>query len=1422
MSKKKRSAKRSAKKSASLRLKADIERELMRTTYQFRKFREVKFISRSSITDLYGSGAPTKLQLSLQDDIEYVKREEPKLPIESMKIADLKHFVLDSALKLHALLILIGQSWRIIPIFLEAHPTTDHIFEQQNTHDTHYCSVEFLKTKPHLGDIADALARKQWIIPPVLCREITPKFPRHSFRFPFEQYLGNEGGGSGGEVYRVKSMVLAHKEVELRNDETTRMQEVHSIRARRHPNVVEFYASFIAGQEDPSQENDPVDYLHMLFEHADGGNMKKWLTQVTTPGNLVDDLKRGNMILRCAQDLVNAVTFIHSKIEKYNCSHHDIKPKNIVLFSGPPPIWKLCDFGMANLKHHKDDSGTGPARYGGLGTYEYQPPEYRSEPSHGRSFDVYSLGCVFLELATVWAYGWNDNKLGEFRDLRGKNEQNMDTPTYSPDYSYHNNPNVVESWNQYLRQEGPNHECFKQFLSLTADMMKPRPRRIFIWEANMDLFELAHLSNMVEKRSERPEGYLTARSQSAERRLERLLEDHFRTIVQPPKTPVNGLSNSRNPLQRARKRGKHWQLKILQDNYWSDEKPQTSSLAKDQEEHFSTLETCPKNDEYESNDLFGRHQFDKEISKMFDKRSCVGLYGTSGVGKSHLAYNYINRFRKAEVFTERKHTFWLEAGTEARLRSTLLKVIERVKLTLTEMEDPFVAMSRWLSLSSNGSWIMVVDGLDSIPIARLVKMLLPKDVGKDVGKILITTNCRDTLDELTLCRYESCILVDGLELEARRQLFQSYYRDVLTSTADMDSILQQYSLPILIKLVASYLHKSGISPATWYKEMRSGDGIKNLEHILKDDPQDLRLLLPLVADIPYNSNSETDYRQYREFPSAPLKLLAELSCLDNSEIDLALLQQNYEKRETVGKLWDMLGFLKNCNFIGKAKPKGKPGNSHCYFMHETIQGLVRSWVTNSMGRRTLLQLHETALCLLLAQYLFDKKLSGTHRSTYLLKLPFMPHFERFSQFVQSCEGDNPFPGYECSDNMVQSVITFIHVYLDEGRYNDAVCIMDFMRKLYAKGLKFKPHLARLLAKAYILPPLPRERNTGWNQAAEFLEEVIQECANQRKDQQQKWLCLLELIELYCRSMRPKEAAKVLSSFREISLQTDRSTKRARLRIHNKEAYLGPEAELDVAEISIRKKIAEARVHLTWAKFPALFRSRPRELEKSRIALDDAKLAIKFLFSGNETWIAEVDESIADVLLEFDNMSLIQEALDIYERISELARTDLKKPPPTTERPDTGSGPTQTDLGTTSTTTKRADKDKRKWRIDCKIARAKLRLGAKSRPTAVDLLTQTISSYEAFYGKRDGKHNEHTRACAYLLHDAYMKAEGTGKAQHTKDLYHLMIRGNDYVPYPDVKIGNDFFDCIRSPLCYQIFTCLVVLSSAMVFFYSSRY
>lgn len=274
------------------------------------------------------------------------------------------------------------------------------------------------------------------------------------------------------------------------------------------------------------------------------------------------------------QDLVAAVTFIHSEINGVIGCHHDIKPSNIVLFQGPPMIWKLGGFRSAVLKHRDDDSNTTPEESRVSRTYMYMPPEDNQPNKHGRACDIYSLGCVLLELATIWEYGWDGAKLEKFRDLRRDNKKRLRVSRMGGyDSSYHNNPNVVQEWLRDLRlsqiiskdveteistsgnqlkaaDENIYQGCFRLLLDLIVEMMKEKAQRVFIWEVNMDLYEMKGDKTREE------------------------LSHHFRNIVQPPRRTIIGLNDTHNPLKRALDRGKMWQVPILIENGWSIEAPQ--------------------------------------------------------------------------------------------------------------------------------------------------------------------------------------------------------------------------------------------------------------------------------------------------------------------------------------------------------------------------------------------------------------------------------------------------------------------------------------------------------------------------------------------------------------------------------------------------------------------------------------------------------------------------------------------------------------------------------------------------------------------------------------------------------------------------------------------------------------------------------
>jgi len=418
---------------------------------------------------------------------------------------------------------------------------------------------------------------------------------------------------------------VAYKETKWRKQDMTEeklMREVDTIRARRHPNIVPFFASFSAGREDPWSAKDRTECLHMLFQHTDAGNMQDWLTQDGPPmPELADVDTRREYIINYIKCLISAVTYIHKEQHGFVAYHHDLKPGNILLFRGPPAVWKICDFGMANLKYHLDNSGTTQGPSNRFGTYDYQPPEYFTDGpgrKHGRSFDVYSLGCIVLELATIWKHGWSEAGIKKFCQLRGENTEHacIDAPGKPKppylDYSFHNSPKVVEEWIRHLREGEDVNQDFKDLLDLISEMLVQRAQRIFVWEVDMDLYEMGGQKNITQ------------------------LRNHLYSVVQPSKTSLNELNNQHNPLKRAIEKKKGWQEDILKHYKWSVRKPQSSKRLgiKPRETglYYTTLTSCPHTIEFEQNVLFGRHDMDVQITKALHKYSCIGLHGMSGMG----------------------------------------------------------------------------------------------------------------------------------------------------------------------------------------------------------------------------------------------------------------------------------------------------------------------------------------------------------------------------------------------------------------------------------------------------------------------------------------------------------------------------------------------------------------------------------------------------------------------------------------------------------------------------------------------------------------------------------------------------------------------------------------------------------------------
>jgi len=99
--------------------------------------------------------------------------------------------------------------------------------------------------------------------------------------------------------------------------------------------------------------------------------------------------------------------------ERYG-RHGDIKPENILWFKDRK-VLKITDFGLGRF--HGRDSRSGIDGRKVFGTLTYEPPECSLGRLVSRKYDIWSLGCFFLEFVT-WLLEGSAN-IPEFSNARG-------------------------------------------------------------------------------------------------------------------------------------------------------------------------------------------------------------------------------------------------------------------------------------------------------------------------------------------------------------------------------------------------------------------------------------------------------------------------------------------------------------------------------------------------------------------------------------------------------------------------------------------------------------------------------------------------------------------------------------------------------------------------------------------------------------------------------------------------------------------------------------------------------------------------------------------------------------------------------------------------------------------------------------------
>jgi serine/threonine protein kinase len=185
-----------------------------------------------------------------------------------------------------------------------------------------------------------------------------------------------------------KRIRLARKTIECtrRFSREDAITEVKHLQSLQHSHIVRAVGTYLVGN-----------HLSILIFPATEYNLETFKSEVDA------GLEVGiAYLIRFCKCLASTLDFLHSKAIK----HMDIKPKNILVrdlrsCKSKKGLFKvyIADFGIARSYPTAADSETDtPASF----TRKYSAPEVVMQDTRGLSADVFSMGCVYVEiLATI-------------------------------------------------------------------------------------------------------------------------------------------------------------------------------------------------------------------------------------------------------------------------------------------------------------------------------------------------------------------------------------------------------------------------------------------------------------------------------------------------------------------------------------------------------------------------------------------------------------------------------------------------------------------------------------------------------------------------------------------------------------------------------------------------------------------------------------------------------------------------------------------------------------------------------------------------------------------------------------------------------------------------------------------------------------
>ncbi|CAE7693123.1 NEK1 [Symbiodinium sp. CCMP2456] len=199
--------------------------------------------------------------------------------------------------------------------------------------------------------------------------------------------------GGRGEQYILRQIDVSKMSEKLKQEAAN---EVRVLSRLRHPFIINYRECFV---EDG--------LLCVVTDFAESGDLFRSIEKQRAKQDLFSE----ELVLRWFTQIALALKHIHDR----HILHRDLKTQNIFLAGPGEGIVKVGDFGIARVLQHTQDLAKTA-----IGTPFYLSPEICQEKPYSYQSDIWSLGCILYELATLRHAFDADSMRGlVFKILRG-------------------------------------------------------------------------------------------------------------------------------------------------------------------------------------------------------------------------------------------------------------------------------------------------------------------------------------------------------------------------------------------------------------------------------------------------------------------------------------------------------------------------------------------------------------------------------------------------------------------------------------------------------------------------------------------------------------------------------------------------------------------------------------------------------------------------------------------------------------------------------------------------------------------------------------------------------------------------------------------------------------------------------------------